>query len=78
MKPASKTNGDLPLEQRALTALRVAVRKAIAHRHELGLPAYVWRNGRIEELQPPRTRTTRSNRVSSAASAGRRVRKSRS
>jgi hypothetical protein len=61
MKRTAKDIADLPLEDRALTALRVAVRKAIAPRHRLGLPVYVWRNGRVEELPapPPRTRKKR-------------------
>jgi hypothetical protein len=57
MKRTSQKITDLPLEDRALTALRVAVRKAIAQRHKLGLPVYIWRNGRVEELPAPAPRT---------------------
>lgn len=57
MKRSAKNIADLPLEDRALMALRVAVRKAIARRHRLGLPVYIWRNGQAEELPPPSPRT---------------------
>ena len=61
MKRISKKIADLPLEQRALLALRAAARKAIAEDRKLGLPVYIWRNGRVEELPapPPRTRKKR-------------------
>jgi hypothetical protein len=61
MKRTAKKIADLPLEQRALLALRAAARKAIAEDRKLGLPVYVWRNGRVEELPapPPRTRKKR-------------------
>jgi hypothetical protein len=57
MKRISKKIADLPLEQRALLALRAAARKAIAEDHKLGLPVYIWRNGRAEELPAPAPRT---------------------
>ena len=40
----------LPMEQRALMALRSAVRKAIAERRKLGLPIYIWSNGRVVDI----------------------------
>lgn len=57
MKRTAKNIADLPLHDRALMALRVAVRKAIAENRKLGLPVYIWRNGRVEELPPPVPRT---------------------
>jgi len=57
MKRISKKIADLPLEQRALLALRAAARKAIAEDRKLGLPVYIWRNGRVEELAAPAPRT---------------------
>ena len=61
MKRTAKNIADLPLEERALMALRAAARKAIAEDRKLGLPVYIWRNGRVEELPapPPRTRKKR-------------------
>lgn len=41
---------ELPLEQRALLALRSAVRKAIAGRKRAGLSSYVWANGNVAEI----------------------------
>ena len=41
---------DLPLEERALMALRAAVKKAIADHLREGLPVYVWSNGRVVDL----------------------------
>lgn len=40
----------LPLEERALLALRAAVKKAIAERLREGLPVYVSENGRVVNL----------------------------
>jgi hypothetical protein len=41
---------ELPLEERAEMALKIAVEKVItAHAHE-GLPTYVWRDGRVVEM----------------------------
>jgi len=37
----------LPIEERALIAFRVAVRKAIEEHAREGLPMYVWRDGRV-------------------------------
>lgn len=41
---------ELPLEERALMALRAAVEKAINERVREGLPVYIWRNGRVVEM----------------------------
>lgn len=37
----------LPIEERALIALRVAVRKAREEHAREGLPMYVWRDGKV-------------------------------
>ena len=47
---------DLPLEERALLALRAAVKKAIAEHAREGLPVYVWSKGRVVKLPPERLR----------------------
>ena len=47
---------DLPLEERALLALRAAVKKAIAEHAREGLPVYVWSKGRVVKLPPKRMR----------------------
>lgn len=57
MKRSSKYLADLPLQDRALLALRAAARKAIAEDRKLGLPVYIWRNGQVEELPAPARRT---------------------
>ena len=41
---------DLPLAERALLALRAAVKEAIAEHAREGLPVYVWSGGRVVEL----------------------------
>ncbi len=46
----------LPLNDRALMALRSAVKEAIAEQHAKGLPVYIWRNGRVVALPPPKKR----------------------
>jgi hypothetical protein len=42
----------LPLEKRAEIAFKVAVAKAIEEHTRLGLPVYIWRNGKVVELSP--------------------------
>ena len=37
----------LPIEERALIAFQVAVRKAIEEHAREGLPMYVWRDGKV-------------------------------
>ncbi|MGA8150750.1 MAG: hypothetical protein WB952_07365 [Terriglobales bacterium] len=54
-KPA-KDVLQLPIEKRAEIALKVAVAKAIDEHTRLGLPVYVWRNRRVVELSPKKTR----------------------
>lgn len=50
---------DLPLEQRALMALKGAVKKAIAERRRLGLPVYVWSHGRVVDISSARKLASR-------------------
>jgi len=42
----------LPLHKRAEIAFKIAVAKAIDEHARLGLPVYVWRDGRVVELSP--------------------------
>ena len=48
---------DLPLERRALLALRAAVKEAIAERRRQGLPVYVWRDGKVVDIGKRRPRS---------------------
>ncbi len=47
---------ELPLERRALLALKAAVKKAIAERTREGLPVYVWSGGKVVELSTQKSR----------------------
>jgi len=47
----------LPLEKRAEIAFKVAVAKAIEEHTRLGLPVYIWRNGKVVELSPNEVRS---------------------
>jgi len=47
---------ELPLEQRAEMALKAAVEKAIVEHARLGLPMYIWRDGKVVELSPEELR----------------------
>lgn len=38
---------DLPMEERALMALKAAVEKVIEERVREGLPLYIWRDGKV-------------------------------
>jgi len=38
---------DLPLEERALMALKEAVDEVIESRARAGLPLYIWRDGKV-------------------------------
>jgi hypothetical protein len=53
---------ELPLEQRALLALRSAVRKALAERKRAGLTSYIWANGVVAEIpgSPNASKQTRT------------------
>jgi hypothetical protein len=56
MRKPSKDMLRLPLEKRAEIAFKVAVAKAIEEHARLGLPIYIWRNGRVGELSPNEVR----------------------
>lgn len=43
---------ELPLEKRAEMALRAAVEKVVVEHVRLGLPIYIWRDGRVVEVPP--------------------------
>ena len=46
----------MPLEKRAEIAFKIAVAKAIDEHARLGLPIYIWRDGRVVELSPEEVR----------------------
>jgi hypothetical protein len=58
MKKPSRDVMRLPLEKRAEIAFKVAVAKAIEEHTRLGLPVYVWRNGRVVKLSPREVRNS--------------------
>jgi hypothetical protein len=58
MKKPSRDVLRLPLEKRAEIAFKVAVAKAIEEHTRLGLPVYVWRNGRVVKLSPREVRNS--------------------
>lgn len=43
---------ELPMSERGLMTLKVAVKKAIAEHAREGLPIYVWRDGKVVEIPP--------------------------
>jgi hypothetical protein len=48
---------DLPLEERALMALKEAVDEVIADRVRQGLPLYIWRDGKVVAVPPEELRS---------------------
>jgi len=52
MSKPSKAILQLPLEKRAEIAFKRAVAKAIDEHARLGLPVYIWRDGKVVELPP--------------------------
>jgi hypothetical protein len=48
---------ELPLEERAQTALRAAVGKVIEEHIRAGLPLYIWRDGKAVAVPPEELRT---------------------
>jgi len=52
--PGSVLN--LPLNVRAEMALREAVREALEEKARLGLPAYIWRDGKLIAVPPEEIR----------------------
>jgi hypothetical protein len=47
---------ELPMPERGLMALKVAVKKAIAEHARQELPIYVWRDGKVVEIPPDELR----------------------
>ena len=47
---------ELPLEQRAEMAFKSAVEEVIIEHARLGLPIYIWRDGKVVELSPEELR----------------------
>lgn len=47
---------DLPMEERALMALKAAVEKVIEERVREGLPLYIWRDGKVVAVPPEELR----------------------
>jgi len=58
MSKPSKNVMRLPLEKRAEIAFTIAVAKAIDEHVRLGLPIYIWRNGKVVELSPKKARSS--------------------
>jgi len=50
-KPSSSIV-ELPIAERGLMALKVAVKKIIEQHAREGLPIYTWRDGRVVEIPP--------------------------
>jgi hypothetical protein len=48
---------DLPLEERALMALKEAVEGVIEEHIREGLPLYIWRDGKVVAVPPEELRT---------------------
>jgi hypothetical protein len=56
MSKPSKAVLRLPIEKRAEIAFKIAVAKAIDEHSRLGLPIYIWRDGRVVKLSPHEVR----------------------
>lgn len=61
MSKPSKAILRLPIEKRAEIAFKIAVAKAIDEHARLGLPVYVWRDGRVVKLSPDEARDLSGN-----------------
>jgi hypothetical protein len=61
MSKPSKAVLRLPLQKRAEIAFEVAVAKAIDEHARMGLPIYVWRDGRVVEVSPDEVRERSGN-----------------
>jgi hypothetical protein len=48
---------ELPMPERGLMALKVAVKKAIEEHAREGLPIYIWRDGKLVEIPPDELRS---------------------
>ncbi len=61
MSKPSKAVLRLPLHKRAEIAFKIAVAKAIDEHARLGLPVYIWRDGKVVELEPDEARELSRN-----------------
>jgi hypothetical protein len=61
MSKPSKAVLRLPIEKRAEIAFKIAVAKAIDEHARLGLPVYIWRDGRVVKLSPDEARKRSKN-----------------
>jgi hypothetical protein len=59
MSKPSKDVKRLPLERRAEIAFKIAVAKAVNEHLRLGLPVYIWRNGKVVDLSPKKARSSK-------------------
>jgi hypothetical protein len=59
-KKPSKAVMHLPLGERAEIAFKVAVAKAIDENARLGIPNYIWRDGKVVEVPPEEVLKRRS------------------
>jgi hypothetical protein len=55
MSKPSREVLQLPIEERAEIAFKVAVAKAIDEHTRLSLPVYIWRHSRVVKLSPDKT-----------------------
>jgi hypothetical protein len=62
MSKPSKHVLRLPIEKRAEIAFKIAVAKAIDEHTRLGLPVYIWRNGKVAALSPDKARNVAKSR----------------
>jgi hypothetical protein len=65
---------ELPIEKRALLALRAAVKRAKAEHKREGVPFYVWRNGKVVDVfakKKPRTRRPAKRNTTAKKTSGR-------
>lgn len=62
MSKPSKRVLRLAIEKRAEIAFKIAVAKAIDEHSRLGLPVYIWRNGKVAELSPDKARKVAGSR----------------
>lgn len=59
MSKPSKDVMRLPLERRAEIAFKIAVEKAVNEHLRLGLPVYIWRDGKVVDLSPKKARSSK-------------------
>ena len=59
---AFKTRTAVTIEKRAEIAFKIAVANAIDEHSRLGLPVYIWRNGKVVELSPEKARDVARSR----------------